>query len=72
MSEKINEINILCFVNIHTNNNVVFKIDFRCIIEKIVFKNSLIDKEIDENKQIFKIYKNQSIKNYFKRFKINN
>ena len=56
----------------HTNNNVVFKIDFRCIIKKIVLKNSLIDKEINENKQIFEICKNQSIKIYFKRFRINN
>ena len=42
----------------YTNDNVVFEIDFRCIIEKIVFKNLSIDKEIDENKQIFKICKN--------------
>ena len=56
----------------YTNNNVVFKIDFRCIIEKIVFKNSLIDKKINENKQIFEICKNQLIEIYFKQFKINN
>ena len=42
----------------YANDNVVFEIDFRCIIEKIMFKNLLIDKEIDENKQIFEIYKN--------------
>ena len=58
MSEKINEINILCFVNIHTNNNVVFKIDFCCIVEKIVFKDLSIDKKINKNKQTFEIYKN--------------
>ena len=34
----------------YANDNVVFKIDFCCIIKKIVFKNLLIDKEIDESK----------------------
>ena len=71
MSEKINEINTLCFVNIHTSDNVVFKIDFCCIVERVVFKDLLIDKKIDENKQIFEICENQLIKIYFKRFKIN-
>ena len=56
----------------HANNNVIFKIDFRCIIEKIVFKDLSIDKEIDENKQTFKICKNQLVEIYFERFKINN
>ena len=50
----------------YTNNNVVFKIDFCCIVEKIVFKNLLIDKEINENKQIFEICKNQFIFNVSK------
>ena len=72
MNEEINEINILCFVNIHANDNVVFKIDFCCIVEKVVFKDLSIDKKIDENKQIFEICKNQLIKIYFERFKINN
>ena len=72
MSEKFNEIRTLCFVNIHTSDNVVFKINFRCIIEKIVFKNLSIDKKIDKNKQIFEIYENQSIEIHFKRFRINN
>ena len=62
----------MCFVSIHTSNNVVFKIDFRCIIEKIVFKDSLINKKIDENKQIFEICENQLVEIYFKQFKINN
>ena len=56
----------------HTNNNVIFKINLCCIVEKIVFKNSLINKKIDENKQIFKICKNQLIEIYFERSKINN
>ena len=72
ISEKFNEIRILCFVNMHTNNNVIFKIDFRCIIKKIVLKSLLIDKKINKNKQIFKICKNQLIKIYFERFRINN
>ena len=56
----------------YTNNNVVFKIDFCYIVKKFVFKSLLIDKKIDENKQIFEIYKNQLIEIYFKRFRINN
>ena len=71
MNEKVNEINILCFINMHANNNVIFEIDFCCIVKKIVFKNSLIDKKIDKNKQIFEIYENQLIEIYFKQFKIN-
>ena len=43
VSEKVNEINILCFVNMNTSDNVVFEIDFCCIVERIVFKNLLID-----------------------------
>ena len=58
LNKKVNEINILYFVNIHTNDNVIFKIDFCCIVKKVVFKNLSIDKKIDENKQIFEIYKN--------------
>ena len=56
----------------HTNNNVVFKIDFCCIVKRIVFKNLLIDKKIDENKQIFEICENQLIKIHFEQFRINN
>ena len=56
----------------HTDDNVVFKINFYYIVERIVFKGLLIDKKIDENKQIFEICKNQLIEIYFERFRINN
>ena len=72
MNKKVNKIRILCSVNIYTNDNVIFEIDFCYIIEKIVFKNSSIDKKIDKNKQIFEICKNQLIEIHFERFKINN
>ena len=72
MSEKVNEINILYFVNMHTSNNVIFKIDFCYIVERIILKDSSIDKKINENKQIFEICENQLIKIHFERFKINN
>ena len=55
----------------HVDSDVVFEIDFRCIIEKIVFRGLSIDKGIDEDKQIFEICKNQLVKIYFKRFRIN-
>ena len=43
INEKINEINILNFVNVHKSYNVIFNFNF--VVDKIMFKNSLIDKK---------------------------
>ena len=44
MNKKINEINTLNFVNVHKNYNVIFNFNF--VVDKIIFKNSSIDKKI--------------------------
>ena len=49
MNKKINEIHTLNFVNMHKSYDVIFNFNF--VVDKIMFKNSSIDKKtIDFNK----------------------
>ena len=56
VSWKINEIYTLNFVNMHENYNIVFNFDF--VVDKIMFKNSSIDKktiDFDKSTKYLKI-----------------